>query len=360
MPSHVRARDVGPDLHHIKAPRPSRKHSASRHAEPSCASIDQTASYVPKHFLTLEDVLVGPRMSMNVPFLFRDSREDIQGPRMSDFTGYSAPDPFTEFSFQVDLHGSFWPGEPSRVGSFWPGESSGAGVASPTKLPDMPSYTHTILELALVATTAYLEANPADSTSSSSSFPAVPEGADYVSEIRWHAPIALKPWHIARLGLKGSEMLYWETLCRKAEFHIRRLQPLSILRTRVSLPELQEKVVGHRAAVDVAHDQFNKSIEALKRHCQSSSSMAGEIERLTSRVKDLWRDIKQVMSQKSDLQEGHDRRDRLIKREQLRNEMLHQALLAAKTALTQAVKELHAVEVEYQTLVEIVSQLGDL
>ncbi|KAL0924898.1 hypothetical protein M5K25_005758 [Dendrobium thyrsiflorum] len=406
-PSPVRVRDSGSDLHRTEAPRSSRRDSGTRHAEPSSASVDQIASPVPEYLLSPDDVPLGPRMSMDIPYLFRGPREDIYGPRMSDFTGYSMPDPFTEFSFQVDPYGSFWPGETSGVGSFWPGESSGAGVPSPTKPFDVPSYTPTVLDLVPVSVAPYPgvrsgdpssyhpETHPSDFASSSS----VPAGADYISEIRHHVPVAPDPWHgdmyghctsflqdliarvdpgspdsmgmftstanhtlglLANLGLETSEMHYWETLCRETEFHIRRLQSLSILRTRVLLPELQEKVDRCRAATTVARDEFDRSTEALRRHREGLSSMAGEIEGLASRVKDLWRDIKGVMSRKSDLQEGHGRRERLIRREQQRNQMLQQSLQAAETALTRALEELHTAETEYQVLAEVTSQLGDL
>ncbi|PKU61113.1 hypothetical protein MA16_Dca028539 [Dendrobium catenatum] len=351
---------------------------------------------MPEHVLNPEEISGGPRMSMDTPFLFGGFREDIHGPRMSDFTGYSAPDPFSEFSFQVDPYGSFWPGE-----------TSGAGIPSPPEPPDMPSYTPTVLDLVPVVTTPFSEAPPSDPASyfpethpsdfaSSSS---APTGADYTSKIRCHAPVASDPWHedmyghcthflqdliaridpgspdslgqftstanytlglLAQLGLETSEMEYWVNLCSEAEFYIWQLQSLSILRTRVPLPELQKKVDRRQAAVNLAQDEFDRSTEALRRHRESSSSMAGDIEGLTSRMMGLWKDIKEVMSRKTDLQEGHGRRERLIRREEQRNQMLCQTLQAAKTALTRATEELHTATTEYQILAEITSKLGDL
>ncbi|KAH0467644.1 hypothetical protein IEQ34_002677 [Dendrobium chrysotoxum] len=331
-PSPVRARVTDPDPHRTEAPQSSHGRSGSRHTEPSYTSVGPVASFVPEHFLTPEEVSAGPRLS--------------------DFSGYDVPDPFTYFSFQVDPYGSFWPREASEERPFWPGESSRIGAALPEEPPVVPPYAHMVLDLVPVAAapysealpsglaSSYLEAHPSDFASSSS----VPAGADYVSEIRYHAPVASDPWHgdmyghctsflhdliaqvdpgspdsmgqftstanytlglLAQLGLETSEMPYWETLCRETEFYIRRLQSLSIMCTRVSLAELQGKVDGCRAAVNVARDEFDRSTEALRRQRESSSSMASEIEGLTSRVRDLWRDIKGVMSRKSDLQEGH-------------------------------------------------------
>ncbi|KAL0927759.1 hypothetical protein M5K25_001967 [Dendrobium thyrsiflorum] len=405
-PSPVRVRDSGSDLHRTEAPRYSRRHSGTRHVEPSSASVDQIASLVREHFLSPNEVPLGPRMLMDISYLSRGPREDIYGLRMSDFTGYSVLDPFTEFSFQVYPYGSFWPGETSEFGSFWPGESSGAGVPSHTEPSDVPSYTPTVLDLVPIPVAPYPgvrpgdpvgyhpETRPSDFDSSSS----VPAGADYISEIHHHVPVAPDPWHgdmyghctsflqdliarvdprspdsmgmftstanhtlglLANLGLKASEMQYWETLCREIEFHIRRLQSLSVLRTRVLLPELQEKVDRCRAATTVARDEFDRSTEALRRHREGLSSMANEIEGLTSRVKDLWRDIKGVMSCKSDLQEGHGRRERLIRREQQHNQMLQQSLQAAETALTRALEELHTAETEYQVLAERTPEHND-
>ncbi|KAL0912308.1 hypothetical protein M5K25_018272 [Dendrobium thyrsiflorum] len=54
--------------------------------------------------------------------------------------------------------------------------------------------------------------------------------------------------------------------------------------------------------------------------------MTSEIEGLLDCVKGLWKDIKWVMSKRSDLQEERDRRDRLIRRELQCNQMLHQAM----------------------------------
>ncbi|XP_028547630.1 gluconokinase isoform X5 [Dendrobium catenatum] len=169
-PSPVRLRDIGFDSHCTKAPWSSHRRSGSRHAKPSRASIDQTTSPMLEHFLAPKEVSVGPRMSMDVPFLFRGSRGDIHGPKMSDFTRYGAPDPFTEFNFQVDPYGSLWPKETSGARSFWPGESSGAGLASPVEPLDVLSYTPKVLDLALVAATFYLEARPTDFACSSSGF----------------------------------------------------------------------------------------------------------------------------------------------------------------------------------------------
>ncbi|KAH0449467.1 hypothetical protein IEQ34_020159 [Dendrobium chrysotoxum] len=386
-PSPVRAQVTDPAPHRTEAPRFSRGRSGSRRTEPSPTYADPVASSVPEHFLTPEEASADPRLS--------------------DFSGYSAPDSSSYFSFQVDPYGSFWSGEAFGERPIWPGESSRAGAALPEEPPVVPPYTPTVLDLVPVAAAPYSEAlpsglsssypevHPSDFASSSS----VPAEADYVSEIRCHAPVASDPWHgdmyghctnflhdliarvdpgspdsmgqftstanytlglLAQLGLETSEMQYWETLCRETEFYIKRLQSLSIMRTRVSLIELQEKVDGCRAAANVARDEFDRSTEALRRHRESSSSMASEIEGLTSRVRDLWRDIKGVMSRKSDLQEGHDRRERLIRREEQRNQMLHQALQAAETALTRATEELHTAETEYQVLAEVSSQLGDL
>ncbi|KAL0916929.1 hypothetical protein M5K25_014483 [Dendrobium thyrsiflorum] len=124
--------------------------------------------------------------------------------------------------------------------------------------------------------------------------------------------------------------------------------------------KLQERITRRQAAADVAHEQFDRSTKALRRHRQSSSSMSSEIEGLSARLNDLWRDIKGVMSKLSDLLEKRDQCDRLIRREQQRYQTLHQEMVVADTALAQAVEELQTAEAEYRTQTEVAAQLRDL
>ncbi|KAH0453895.1 hypothetical protein IEQ34_018219 [Dendrobium chrysotoxum] len=155
-------------------------------------------------------------------------------------------------------------------------------------------------------------------------------------------------------------MMYWEGLCREAEFHVRRLKSLSIIRTRVSLSDLHEKVRICREAADAAHDKFKKSADAMRRHDQRSSDISAEVDKLSSKIKSFWREIRDSMSCKVDLQAKQDVQARIIERERNRYQIFHRAKQDAEAALTRAVEELHVAETEHQTLVEVMSQLQDV
>ncbi|KAL0927904.1 hypothetical protein M5K25_002127 [Dendrobium thyrsiflorum] len=123
---------------------------------------------------------------------------------------------------------------------------------------------------------------------------------------------------LASFGVSTTKLVFWESLCRALEYQIRRLRDLSVLRTRVTLPELEERVPRRREAADDTHDRFDSSAVALRRHRESSSRMDTEVSELTTRVRSLWSDIKEVMSKKTDVEERRGRRDRLTSREEQR------------------------------------------
>ncbi|KAL0916932.1 hypothetical protein M5K25_014486 [Dendrobium thyrsiflorum] len=258
--------------------------------------------------------------------------------------------PSTDF-FSVDPYGSFWPDE-----------SFGADVALPAEVLEVPPCTPSVLDFA--ASSFVPGSYPADSASPFANILQVlisridPGSSESMDRFADTADQTLGL--LAHLGHDNSELLCWETLCREAEFHIRRLRSLFILRTIFTLPELQERITRRQAAADVAHEQFDRSTKALRRHRQSSSSMSSEIEGLSARLNDLWRDIKGVMSKLSDLLEKRDQCDRLIRREQQRYQTLHQEMVVADTALAQAVEELQTAEAEYRTQTEVAAQLRDL
>ncbi|KAL0929033.1 hypothetical protein M5K25_000973 [Dendrobium thyrsiflorum] len=158
---------------------------------------------------------------------------------------------------------------------------------------------------------------------------------------------------LASFGVSTTELVFWESLCRALEYQIRRLRDLSVLRTRVTLPELDERVTRRREAADDTHDRFDSSAVALRRHRESSSRIDTEVSELTTRVRSLWRDIKEVMSKKTDVEERRGRRDRLTSREEQRYLALQQEMVAADSSLTHAVEKLQAAQLEFQTLDEV-------
>ncbi|KAL0924068.1 hypothetical protein M5K25_004873 [Dendrobium thyrsiflorum] len=121
---------------------------------------------------------------------------------------------------------------------------------------------------------------------------------------------------LASFRVSTTELVFWESLCRAVEYHIRWLRDVSILRTRVTLPELEERVTRRREAADDTHDRFDSSAMALRRHRESSSRMDIEVSELTIHVRSLWRDIKEVMSKKTNTEERRGQRDRLTSREE--------------------------------------------
>ncbi|PKU83973.1 putative S-acyltransferase [Dendrobium catenatum] len=84
--------------------------------------------------------------------------------------------------------------------------------------------------------------------------------------------------------MDSSELLGWETLRREVEYYVRRLSSFSILRAGATLPELEARVVRRQAAAYDADDQFDRSVEALRRHWECSSRMGIEEAILTART----------------------------------------------------------------------------
>ncbi|PKU59153.1 hypothetical protein MA16_Dca026972 [Dendrobium catenatum] len=88
--------------------------------------------------------------------------------------------------------------------------------------------------------------------------------------------------------------------------------------------------------------------------------MTQEFDRLTTRLQNIWRDAKQVISQRLHLREGSDRRDRLTRREEQRHQALHQEMVAADSSLTRAVEELQTAQLEFQALAEVTEKIESL
>ncbi|KAL0907464.1 hypothetical protein M5K25_021877 [Dendrobium thyrsiflorum] len=373
VPSPTRASDVAPELHHTEVSRSSRRRAGSQHATSSRRSVDARPSP-------------------------RDLVESPQDPRRSDFTGYSTPGPSSDFFFPFDPYGSFWPGE-----------SSGARVVLPSELFERPLDTQTTLELVPAEVSFFPgshSADPAAPSSASTSYPvdsASPstalEGFDYTSEIPCYVPVppnirttdrchhlvvllrdlvsSIDPrspesWVgftssagrllglFADFGVDTTELAFWEAVCREAESCIWQLRSLSVTRVRVTLPQLERMVASRRTIADDTHDRLDRSAEALRRHRQSSSGMAQEVDGLTARMQELWRDIRQMMSRTRHLQVGRDRRDRLTRREEQRHRSLQQEVMEADTLLVQAVEQFQRAQTEFQILDEITGRLQSL
>ncbi|KAL0917613.1 hypothetical protein M5K25_012687 [Dendrobium thyrsiflorum] len=355
VPSPARASDVAPAPHHTEVSRSSRQRTGSQHATSFRRSVDARPSP-------------------------RDLVESPQEPRRSDFTGYSTPGPSSDFFFPVDPYGSFWPGE-----------SSGARVVLPSELFERPLDTQTTLELVPAEVSFF--------PGSHSSDPAALEGFDYSSEIPCYVPVppnlrtADRCHHLvvllrdlvssidprspeswvgftssasrllglfADFGVDTTELAFWEAVCREAESCIWQLRSLSVTRVRVTLPQLEGMVASRRTIADDTHDRLDRSAEALRRHRQSSSGMAQEVDGLTARMQELWRDIRQMMSRTRHLQVGRDRRDRLTRREEQRHRSLQQEVMEADTLLVQAVEQFQRAQTEFQILDEITGRLQSL
>ncbi|KAL0924698.1 hypothetical protein M5K25_005549 [Dendrobium thyrsiflorum] len=373
VPSPTRASDVAPAPHHTEVSRSSRRRAGSQHATSSRRSVDARPSP-------------------------RDLVESPQAPRRSDFTGYSTPGPSSDFFFPVDPYGSFWPGE-----------SSGARVVLPSELFERPLDTQATLELVPVEVSFFPgshSADPAAPSSASTSYlvdsaspSTAPEGFDYSSEIPCYVPVppnlrttdrchhlvvllrdlvsSIDPrspesWVgftssagrllglFADFGVDTTELAFWETVCREAESCIWQLRSLSVTRVRVTLPQLEGMVASRRTIADDTHDRLDRSAEALRRHRQSSSGMAQEVDGLTARMQELWRDIRQMMSRTRHLQVGRDRRDCLTRREEQRHRSLQQEVMEADTLLVQAVEQFQRAQTEFQILDEITGRLQSL
>ncbi|KAI0514163.1 hypothetical protein KFK09_010197 [Dendrobium nobile] len=331
-----------------------------------------------------------------------------RSPRRSDFTGYSTLDPSADFSFPVDPYGSFWPGE-----------SSGTGATLLSEFFGEPP--HTLPPLGLVPTefSFFPEGHPTDFAGSSlvpvsystdlvgpssapTSYPpdlTVPAGYDYTSEIISYDtlpptsmtsemcndlaqplrrlvfsidPRSPESWHdfsstanqllglLAKYGASTTELCFWEAVCREAESCIWHLSSLSITGSTVTLPEREGMVVSCRARADGAHDLYDRSVEILRRHRQSTSDMTREEDGVTTRMWNMWRDITQAMSQRLHIQDRRRRGDRLIKREEQRQRALQQKMLDADASLARAVEQFQVAQSEFQTLATVTDRLEKL
>ncbi|KAL0928552.1 hypothetical protein M5K25_000445 [Dendrobium thyrsiflorum] len=366
VPSPTRASYVAPAPHHTEVSRSSCRRADSQHTTSSRRSVDAH------------------------PFP-RDLVESPQEPRRSDFTGYSTPGPSSDFFFPVDPYGSFWPGE-----------SSGGGVVLPSELFERPSDTQTTLELVPAEFSFFPASHSAGSAGPSSAPTSYPvdsaspstalEGFDYSSEIPCYVPMppnlrttdrchhlvvllrdlvsSIDPrspesWVgftssagrllglFADFGVDTTELAFWETVCREAESCIWQLRSLSVTRVRVTLPQLEEMVASRRTIADDTHNCLDRSAEALRRHHQSSSGMAQEVDELTVQMQELWRDIRQMMSRTRHLHVGCERRDRLTRREEQRHRSLQQEMMEADSLLVQAVEQFQRAQTEFQTLDEV-------
>ncbi|KAL0925308.1 hypothetical protein M5K25_003629 [Dendrobium thyrsiflorum] len=292
----------------------------------------------------------------------------------------STPGPSSDFFFSVDPYGSFWPGE-----------SSGADVVLPSELFERPSDTQMTLELVPAEFSFFPASHSVD--------PVALEGFDYSSEIPCYVPVppnlrttdrchhlvvllrdlvsSIDPrspeswvgftssasWLLglfADFGVDTTELVFWETVCREAESCIWQLRSLSVTRVRVTLPQLEEMVASRRTIADDTQDRLDRSTEALRRHRQSSSGMAQEVDGLTSRMQELWRDIRHMMYRTRHLQVGRDRRDCLTRREEQRHRSLQQEVMEADSLLVQAVEQFQRAQTEFQTLDEITGRLQSL
>ncbi|KAL0925270.1 hypothetical protein M5K25_003590 [Dendrobium thyrsiflorum] len=349
VPSSPRATGVAPEPLYTETVRSPRRHASSPRAS-------------------------SPRMPVGVHTSPGRPRESSPRLRSSDLTSFSTLDPPDDY---------FCPA--------YPGESSGAGVDIVAEFTFFPEGHPTDFAGPSSAPASF----PAGSTSPSTAL----EGFEYASEISCHVPLlpdsrsadrcshtaallkdlifSIDPrspasWIefvptadrllgvLASFGVSTTELVFWESLCRALEYQIRRLRDLSVLRTRVTLPELEERVTRRREAADDTHDRFDSSAVALRRHRESTSRMDTEVSELTTRVRSLWRDIKEVMSKKTDVEERRGRRGRLTSREEQRYLALQQEMVAADSSLTQAVEELQTAQLEFQTLDEITVQLESL
>ncbi|KAL0921484.1 hypothetical protein M5K25_008561 [Dendrobium thyrsiflorum] len=246
-----------------------------------------------------------PRMPVGIHISPGGPGESLPRLRRSDPTSFSTLDPPDDY---------FCPA--------YPGESSGAGVDIVAEFSFFPECHPTDF----VGPSSAPASFPAGSASPSTAL----EGFEYASEISCHVPLLLDSrstdrcshtaallkdlifsidprspasWiefvHtadrllglLANFGVSTTELVFWESLCHALEYQIRRLRDLSVLRTRVTLPELEERVTRRREAADDTHDRFDSSAVALRRHRESSSRMDTEVSELTTRVRSLWRDI---------------------------------------------------------------------
>ncbi|KAL0909712.1 hypothetical protein M5K25_020603 [Dendrobium thyrsiflorum] len=337
VPSSPRASGVAPEPLYTETARSPRRHASSPrasspripvgiHTSPGRASSPR----MPVGVHTSPGLASSPRMHVGVHTSPRGPRESSPRLRSLDPTSFSTLDPPDDY---------FYPA--------YPGESSGVGADIIAEFSFFPE-GHPI-------DFARPSSAPASFSAGSTSPSTALEGFEYASEISCHVPLlpdsrsvercihtaallkdlifSIDPrspasWIefvptadrllgvLASFGVSTTELVFWELLCRALEYQIRRLRDLSVLRTRVTLPELEERVTRRREAADDTHDRFDSSAVALRRHRESSSRMETEVSELTTRVRSLWRDIKEVMSKKTDVEERRGRRDRLTSREE--------------------------------------------
>ncbi|KAI0519110.1 hypothetical protein KFK09_006550 [Dendrobium nobile] len=165
---------------------------------------------------------------------------------------------------------------------------------------------------------------------------------------------------LAKYGASTTELCFWEAVCREAESCIWHLSSLSITRSTVTLPEREGMVVSCRARADGAHDLYDRSVEILRRHRQSTSDMTREEDGVTTHMWNMWRDITQAMSQRLHIQDRRRRGDRLIRREEQRQRALQQKMLDADASLARAVEQFQVAQSEFQTLATVTDRLEKL
>lgn len=113
---------------------------------------------------------------------------------------------------------------------------------------------------------------------------------------------------------RATRERYWEALYWETEFLIHKLRSLNIFRSCTSLADLQEQVMIYKEATNLAHNEFEKSAEALQCYCQRSIDTTFKIDKLIARIRKLWRDFMSIISWKLDLQTEQDRQARAVER----------------------------------------------
>ncbi|KAL0918144.1 hypothetical protein M5K25_010135 [Dendrobium thyrsiflorum] len=171
------------------------------------------------------------------------------------------------------------------------------------------------------------EGHPTDiigPSSAPTSFPAgsaspstVLKGFEYTSEISYHVPLLPD-------SRSANRCSHTAALLKDLIFSIDPRSPASWIEFVPSADRLLgllasfgswRRVTRRWEATDDTHDRFDSSAEALRRNQESSSGMDTEVSELMTHVRSLWRDIKEVMSKKFDIEERRSRRDCLTRRE---------------------------------------------
>ncbi|KAL0910374.1 hypothetical protein M5K25_021350 [Dendrobium thyrsiflorum] len=306
-PSSPRATGVAPEPLYTETARSPRRHASSPrassprmpvgvHSSPGRASSPR----MPVGVHTSPGRASSPRMPVGVHTSPGGPRESSPRLRGSDPTSFSTLDPPDDY---------FCPA--------YPGESSGAGADIVAEFSFFPEGHPTDFAGPSSAPASF----PAGSASPSTAL----EGFEYASEISCHVPLlpdsrsADRCSHTAALlkdlifSIDPRSPASWIEFVPTAD------RLLGVLASfGVTLPELEERVTRRREAADDTHDRFDSSAVALRRHRESTSRMDTEVSELTTRVRSLWRDIKEVMSKKTDVEERRGRRGRLTSREEQR------------------------------------------